>query len=155
MAPGSVEDAIAAPLEKLAVDGKDTTTELTADGAECGAKEYSTSCTCPVTKVEASLHTKHKGVSRDGCYQCVSHLIELEQGWRKFYQKYADTRTMVGLRNAFKRDRGSMPSDKTVMILFKCALAYPNLQVRAFVHGKYGGGVLKEVERAHYELVHE
>lgn len=142
-------------MDKLAVDGKDTSTELTADGAGGSAKECSASCSCPVTEVEISLHTKHKGVSRDGCYKCVSHLIELEQGWREFYQKYANTRTMVGLRSAFRKERGSLPSDKTVMILFKCALAYPNLQVRAFVHVKYGGGVLKEVERAHYVLVHE
>lgn len=130
-------------------------TGLTAGVEEEGAKEWQVECGCPVTVVDTRVHKKHKGMKKEGCYQCISKLIDLGSNWQTFYAKYAATRVMVGLRDAFKKGTGSEPADKTVMTLYKCAMTYPNVQVRAFVHCKYGGVVLAEVERAHNELRHK
>lgn len=136
------------------VDEAGVSAELTAGVEDEGAKEWGMECGCLITIVDPKIHAKHKGVKKEGCYQCISKMIGLEPDWKAYYAKYAGSRAMTGLRDAFKKGTGSDPSDKTVMTLYKCALAYPNVQVRAYVHCKYGGVVLEEVERAHYALQH-
>lgn len=128
--------------------------ESTASEEQIVALKFEQNCVCSPIVVDTKVHRKHEGLHRDNCHKCLEKILKLRVDWKEYYKKYANSATLVGLRRVWRMTKGKEPNDRTIMQLYTCALNYPSLMVRVYVHSKYGEEVLKEVECAHNDLAH-